>query len=118
MNKKYNSEGEKREARLKSRKRYRKNNKEKVSNQFKNWRLKNKEYLSKYFKNYNLNEQNNILGLIRRSTWNKYGSAKICSICGSIIKVEHHHLLPYSVDNFIDLCKICHKKAHMGGDND
>lgn len=26
--------------------------------------------------------------------------------------------LPYSVDNFIDLCKLCHKKIHNGEYND
>jgi hypothetical protein len=127
MNKKYFSEEERKKGRREVSKKWRKNNKDKVAgekrrynskypeevkNQRKNWRLKNKEYLRVYFKEYNLDEENKIKALVRSLTWNKYGSAKICSLCNSKKKVEHHHLKPYNVDNFIDLCKKCHEEVH------
>ena len=69
----------------------------------------NKDYLNEYRKNYNSIEENKIKGSIRRLTWNKYGSAEICSLCDSKLNVEHHHFTPYHVDNFIDVCMKCHR---------
>ena len=72
------------------------------------WKAKNKEYYKNYNNIYYSNIENKTMALIRRLTWNKYGSAKICSICNSTNKAEHHHFKPYNIDNFIDLCKKCH----------
>lgn len=45
-------------------------------------------------------------------TWKKYGSAEVCEMCGSRENVQHHHFIPYHVDNFIDVCRVCHLKLH------
>ena len=43
-----------------------------------------------------------------------------CQICGSIERVEGHHILNYqyggaaSVDNIVTLCQKCHKQVHRG----
>jgi len=64
-----------------------------------------------YYKNYLKNnpDQKRLLG-IRQQTYHKYGKAKECVFCKSKNKVQHHHFVPYEVDNFIDICSLCHKK--------
>lgn len=53
--------------------------------------------------------------ITRQETTKKYGKAKICSNCGSTVKVQHHHYTnPYERDKFIDLCSICHIKVKIG----
>jgi hypothetical protein len=89
----------------------------------KNWRNKNSDklkiYQQTYQQTYYLDNEKKLMALVRRLTWNKYGSAKICSLCNSKIKVEHHHFKPYNVDNFMDLCKKCHHELyHRSKEND
>ena len=98
-------------------KRYKLKHPEKVIQQNKNYRINNKEKINKRTKEYLLNnEDKRIEALVRRLTWNKYGSARICSLCNSKEKVQHHHSKPYNVDNFIDLCSKCHKEVHSKND--
>jgi len=64
-----------------------------------------------YHKNYlNNNLERKKRLYISQQTHHKYGKAKVCLICGSQNKVQHHHFIPYNVNNFIDLCATCHKK--------
>lgn len=70
---------------------------------------KDYSYYKEYFKR---NPDKKRLLHIRQQTYHKYGKAKICVMCGSKEKVEHHHFIPYDVDNFIDLCINCHRKNY------
>ena len=95
-------------------------NPEKASEYRRKWREKHPEYMKNYLKDYLTNykndyyltQENKKKSRIRILTWNKYGKAEICSLCDSKIKVEHHHIPPYEVDNFINLCKKCHFKLY------
>lgn len=98
--------------------RYKEKHPERVTQQQRNWRENNLKHCNQYSKNYKLIEENRLKSIVRELTWQKYGSAISCSLCNSKIKVEHHHLKPYNVDNFIDLCRLCHEKVHKMEEQD
>ena len=86
---------------------YLKNQEKLIKSSIKRHKYTGNKYYQEYLKN-NPEEKNRLS--IRQMTYHKYGKAKICLICKSEKRVQHHHFEPYSVDNFIDLCSNCHKR--------
>ncbi len=70
---------------------------------------KDYSYYRGYFKR---NPDKKRLLHIRQQTFHKYEKARVCSICKATNNIEHHHFIPYDVDNFIDLCINCHRKTY------
>lgn len=63
-----------------------------------------KEYLSKH-------PETVIKNNVRALTKYRHGRATICTICGSTERVQHHHLVPYNANNFINVCHKCHMRT-------
>ena len=84
------------------------------SNQHKLWEQANREKSRLYQKIYK--EKNKENCKIRDITYRKYGKAITCVVCGSNIRIEHHHYtFPYEIDRFIDLCVKCHHILNRKG---
>lgn len=93
-------------------KKYRETHPERVAEQYKNWRNKNKEKINDYLKIYQSDPDEKWKKIVRLNTLKKYGKAENCFFCNSKDRVEHHHLKPYNMDVFVDLCKNCHEQIH------
>ena len=76
----------------------------------KGWKSKSFEEMKKTL---DKNPKRKLNSIISIKTYHKYGKAKVCSKCGSLENVEHHHYTePYEVDKFVDLCIVCHRGGH------
>ena len=63
----------------------------------------------KFLKNCDRYMRNNNIRSLTRYYHN--GEKEICAFCGNMLDLEFHHY-SMNVDDFIVLCKKCHKNSH------
>jgi len=88
-----------------------KRDREKIIKASKEWASKNKERYMKRKAEYRKNVYEYDL-MAARTRYNFRNCKKVCDKCGETKGLQFHHPEPLAYDNFMVLCKDCHRKEH------
>ncbi len=93
---------------------YKNNNRNLVRKKDREYYKKNSKVIGEKQKEYN--KKKPLETKVRAITWRKYKDEKtnVCSKCNKKGKTDFHHI-SYEPNLFVEVCRSCHKKIHVGG---